>query len=763
MESIELHQALDTSALSLAYEKCLRQNDLVHGVESLRKLNVQVLLLEDENDDLREQINRDEEQIQRMEHGQNAMRNEMKKLEASLESARGDARVKGREIETLKAELQSLHSVTMDSTKLLTEKLALSRELSTLRPEIDHFRSQVASNQTLLAEKLLLEHQLSTVQMELESEKKSIQQFLAKDGKVRAEDAKIESQLQIVRAELQRERRDRQTLERESREASSTWDAQKMTLESRLETFRSKLRTTKDSLKDAQRELQDARSTAKSNAHERADVQDSRGTVVITKKRNAAQMLSDSMIGTPGDMVDDRRTKRASTLPGDKSTFSITPYLNRVASAAPESPQEDGPQTCDVPKTNRATVLAQEKGKKGSDMAKVARSREKSKTGAVLEQVAEEEDGEDDIVEQNLPRQKETTDGDDMTLAGNECGKRKKRRMFGGGPGKTLFDEDEPELIAPAVKARAFGSLKQTNNGFVEIFQARSNCRHASSSSKRWQTRQGRDKYAINAKVQGLKSRAAYKLLEHLTRKINEKYRIFRPGQTVVDLVRKLIIMETFPSLRSIRDTRQDLGLSTVREEVKRLLHATQNKDRFQKPHIGSDPLYGTDDEHGTDSRSYLELEKQPGVLVPEIALSSRDSQEANEKGHSGEESYTVDVVLSDMSAPWEQTEGFWKRSLSDPYYRMMNTSGINFRDHAGSMDLCEAALKFASDTLRPGGHFVCKFYQGSEDRALEDRLKALFSKVHREKPESSRRMSKESFFIALRRKGGVGNADMQS
>ena len=46
----------------------------------------------------------------------------------------------------------------------------------------------------------------------------------------------------------------------------------------------------------------------------------------------------------------------------------------------------------------------------------------------------------------------------------------------------------------------------------------------------------------------------------------------------------------------------------------------------------------------------------------------------------------TVDVVLSDMSAPWEQTSGFWKRSLSDPYYRMMNTTGIAFRDHAGSM-----------------------------------------------------------------------------
>lgn len=52
------------------------------------------------------------------------------------------------------------------------------------------------------------------------------------------------------------------------------------------------------------------------------------------------------------------------------------------------------------------------------------------------------------------------------------------------------------------------------------------------------------------------------------------------------------------------------------------------------------------------------------------------------------------------------------------------------------------AALTFCYDTLRPGGHFVCKFYQGSEDKALEMRLKRLFDKVYREKPESSRRVS---------------------
>lgn len=42
--------------------------------------------------------------------------------------------------------------------------------------------------------------------------------------------------------------------------------------------------------------------------------------------------------------------------------------------------------------------------------------------------------------------------------------------------------------------------------------------------------------------------------------------------------------------------------------------------------------------------------------------------------------------MLSDMSAPWDQTTGFSMNSLSNPYRRLMNTSGMPFRDHAGSM-----------------------------------------------------------------------------
>lgn len=84
----------------------------------------------------------------------------------------------------------------------------------------------------------------------------------------------------------------------------------------------------------------------------------------------------------------------------------------------------------------------------------------------------------------------------------------------------------------------------------------RPSVKHASSaSSKRWQARQGRDRFVANAKVQDLKSRAAFKLLE-----INEKYKIFRKGQTVVDLVRQIPALLWGSTAQIHRDTLLDHG-----------------------------------------------------------------------------------------------------------------------------------------------------------------------------------------------------------
>ena len=76
-----------------------------------------------------------------------------------------------------------------------------------------------------------------------------------------------------------------------------------------------------------------------------------------------------------------------------------------------------------------------------------------------------------------------------------------------------------------------------------------------------------------------------------------------------------------------------------------------------------------------TDLARDIGVEKNNG-RQERISLSERDERAGR----------VVDVVLSDMSAPWQQTAGFFHKSVSDAYHRMMNTSGNKFRDHARSM-----------------------------------------------------------------------------
>jgi 21S rRNA (uridine2791-2'-O)-methyltransferase len=113
---------------------------------------------------------------------------------------------------------------------------------------------------------------------------------------------------------------------------------------------------------------------------------------------------------------------------------------------------------------------------------------------------------------------------------------------------------------------------------------------------------------------------------------------------------------------------------------VKRFLLDTDRGRTKSSPFLTTDSTETFLDE----DQSYIDLERNaedgPADLEA-VAASTTKRKKSNEVP-----GRVVDVVLSDMSAPWEQTTGFWKRSLSDPYFRMMNTTGINFKDHAGSM-----------------------------------------------------------------------------
>lgn len=121
--------------------------------------------------------------------------------------------------------------------------------------------------------------------------------------------------------------------------------------------------------------------------------------------------------------------------------------------------------------------------------------------------------------------------------------------------------------------------------------------------------------------------------------------------------------------------------LSTkVRDEVKHFLcDPAQGRPIPQAPAIIDATMVGNLSPSLLSDTGYVDLERRAGG-VEEAISSTRDA------------SRVVDIVLSDMSAPWDQTAGFWKKSLSNPYIRMMNTSGIGLKDHVGSM-VCKVIL----------------------------------------------------------------------
>jgi 21S rRNA (uridine2791-2'-O)-methyltransferase len=69
--------------------------------------------------------------------------------------------------------------------------------------------------------------------------------------------------------------------------------------------------------------------------------------------------------------------------------------------------------------------------------------------------------------------------------------------------------------------------------------------------------------------------------------------------------------------------------------------------------------------------------------------------------------------------------------------------------------------MLFAVEVLKSQGALVMKFYTGPEDKGLETRLKKVFERVKREKPEASRDESREMYFVCLKKRTGVKREDI--
>ncbi|KAH6667015.1 FtsJ-like methyltransferase-domain-containing protein [Plectosphaerella plurivora] len=850
-----------THDLELKHQESIHQLQIISKDEESRRLRVRRHVEGSDMQDLRQQLTARDFQLRELQSKLQHTESTTKLAKEALTKAQNALTTQTRELTCLK--------VGNDSAQILAEKLRLTRELSTLKPELEHLRAQMTHHTNVVAEKLSLERQLNTAEVELEAEKRA-----------RREVAKRGDQGKQVEEELRRLLKDaekRVAIEKKERERQQSAEAQARTemLEQRLEALRAKLRA-----------AQADRNSNKPNAIQDEHTHDSgrgaplrKGTTQqpINRKRSAHEMSIVNSTGSSPDSMDMNNRKAAKkraaeqSFAGEKSLFSVTPFLSRNKTlsldALAEEDEED-PDTSHIPQhgldrisepsedlssaqvaedTTVLKALAARKTNLGSRAAtqKVAKPRGRprkvlveaspniaisaplpgkakaangtarespagatkkaasvlSTVGTVIAEDALPETLTLDVSD-DQPRAKQTSNGLDAEL-------KKKKRRLATDVSKTIFDEPEPEIPTKvkrmgktqlstggagqgALKAKKIGMarsgfggthfspLKKDRRGVASMLpwtQRAAGLERAnqistrgfnpmctrpgvvltlcgvgsprfSSSNSRWKSRQGNDLYAREARVQGLKSRAAFKLLEA---SLDAKYSVFKKGQVVVDLGyapgswSQVAVERTKPTGRVVGidliPAQPPKGVSTiqgnflspdVQSMVKQFLKASASRNGAQQePDVqnrAAQEAGGADDT--TNSVQSRDMDQG---LSPNL-IEASPSTTANHR--------LVDVVLSDMSAPWDQSTGFGVNTLSNPYDRLMNTSGIGLRDHAGSMDLCNAALQFASDTLQSGGHFICKFYQGSEDKAFEALLRRLFTKVHREKPESSRKAS---------------------
>ena len=123
-------------------------------------------------------------------------------------------------------------------------------------------------------------------------------------------------------------------------------------------------------------------------------------------------------------------------------------------------------------------------------------------------------------------------------------------------------------------------------------------------------------------------------------------------------------------------------------------------------------------------------IEPLPGVEVLTQDVSADDAPAAIRAALKGGR---ANVVLSDMAA---------------------SATGHRSTDHLRVVALVEAALDLAEGTLKPGGTFLAKVFQGGAGGELVTWLKRSFAKVHHVKPKASRKESPEVYVLATGYRG---------
>lgn len=500
-----------------------------------------------------------------------------------------------RELALLKPEIEHLRSQLTHQKDVLAEKLALERQLNTLEVELanekratqralqkqDHQDTEVEDDlrrQLREAEKKLvavkrtngrvtrsrdsiapgaeeelqeLRERLAHAEKKLLASEKRAKSRAAgdkvqKDADGAAELEKLRTKLAEVENQLAAEKKDRQRIQEESEGAKAQAEERKETAEAAEEKFaklKAKLREVQQELKQCRAELQQARDQQPEPTLS-MDVTTTRMIPIKApasqRKRRANEMSNDEMVVYSPDHIDSRpkrplKKRVLEAAVGEKSTFSITPFLNRTINLAEALSPKSVTKTLNFPvfqfhgddaPTTQITQSLQavtptvpasiRQARKDSTAAKVPKPRgrpRKALTDAspvtknlqapslgkelpvepTLDRVMEDADEasaeqENRTIETSTSKTTLDVSGARPATAVSEAEPKKKRRkLLGGGSKKTIFDNDEDDgesetakrpvkvqLGAAAAAAAAVRPLSKLSKAKVAMGVARS-------------------------------------------------------------------------------------------------------------------------------------------------------------------------------------------------------------------------------------------------------------------------------------------------
>ncbi|KAA8626552.1 Myosin-tail-1 multi-domain protein [Pyrenophora tritici-repentis] len=309
-EKLALQRQLATLQVELENEKRTAARTLAKQGKKMEQDEE----LRNELDEVRKQLATEKRDRMKVEAGLTEAKQGAESIQVALNS-------RDQTIERLQAEVENV--TKKQAGKATKREKAHDAAIEELRQELEQEKAARLQAEKASRDISARDAEIAQLRQELEQEKRERQKVekTSKKGTQQTDD-----QVEAVRKELEEERRERKKQEKEFTKTLAELQGRNTILDDKLSAFREKLRTTKEKLKEKEAKLERA------DRAETAPPAKSSSTAAAkpaknSRKRVAATVEPETMLGTPGDGFPAKKTKRGTSVSavGDTSTFSLTP------------------------------------------------------------------------------------------------------------------------------------------------------------------------------------------------------------------------------------------------------------------------------------------------------------------------------------------------------------------------------------------------------------------------------------------------------